>query len=101
MEGRTRVLSFGDVRLSDAHEQERADSVTRVRDRKKNQSQNVCVLNREIHAAVLSVSEGPLVRSRGERAVYLRAEAGVAWVFLVSCISRCSTSKQSVCCDAV
>lgn len=30
MEGRTRVLSFGDVRLSDAHEQERADSATRV-----------------------------------------------------------------------
>lgn len=30
VEGRTRVLSFGDVRLSDAHEQDRADSVTRV-----------------------------------------------------------------------
>ncbi len=30
MEGRTRVLSFGDVRLSDAHEQDRADSATRV-----------------------------------------------------------------------
>lgn len=35
VEGRTRVLSFGDVRLSDAHEQERADSVTRVNKDKK------------------------------------------------------------------
>lgn len=32
VEGRTRMLSFGDVRLSDSHEQGvNADSVTRVR----------------------------------------------------------------------
>lgn len=34
MEGRTRVLSFGDVRLSDSHARgANADSVTRVRER--------------------------------------------------------------------
>ncbi|CBJ48804.1 conserved unknown protein [Ectocarpus siliculosus] len=31
VEGRTRVLSFGDVRLSDGHEQGHADSVTRLK----------------------------------------------------------------------